>query len=198
VSPLDAPLVLQALVDLNRLEAELKSLSPRSIRRDTLALEIARERPKVPAFILAHHDRIRARGRPSTVQVRDWICRGCFISVPIGLRTKLANHDDICVCENCGSYIYMPTAEQQASQEAFEAKRREAVARAASIQNKKITQALPKSPAQTAKVKPVATRTLKKKTPVEVARPLKAKSTAKSKKAKSVTPAKKKKNRSKS
>lgn len=128
---LDARTVLQALIDLNRLETELKSLGPRSTRKEALDRAIAAERPKVPSFILAHHDRIRGRGRSSTFPVRDWICRSCFISVPSGLRTKLASRDDICVCENCGAYIYLPTEEEERLLLEDELKKRELAHKAA-------------------------------------------------------------------
>lgn len=123
---MDAAIVLRALIDLNRLEDELRALGPRSQRKEALAAQISDERTKVPPFILAHHDRVRARGRMSTVPVKDWVCRSCFISVPSGLRTKLASRDDICVCENCGAYIYLPNEQEQAEWEEAQARKREA------------------------------------------------------------------------
>lgn len=129
---MDAPKILGALILLNRLEDELRALGPRSTRKEALAGQIAGEREKVPPFILAHHDRLRVRGRTSTVPVNDWICRSCFISVPSGLRTKLASRDDICVCENCGAYIYLPTEQEQAQWDADLARKREAALKSAS------------------------------------------------------------------
>lgn len=150
--------MFRALIELNRLENELRSLGPRSTRKPVLEKQAAGERLKVPPFILAHHDRLRARGRPSTVQVRDWVCRGCFLTVPIGLRTKLANQDDICICDNCGSYIYMPTPEQKQAEEAAEARRREAVLKAAAAPARPARSAIPRKPrpAPAAKKRPRA------------------------------------------
>jgi hypothetical protein len=143
----DASIVLRALIDLNRLEDELRDLGPRSTRKEALSARIADERTKVPPFILAHHDRLRVRGKTSTVPVKNWICRNCFISVPIGLRTKLASRSDICVCENCGVYIYLPTEQEEAEWDAEQARKREATIKAAAptapVRTRKATQRTP-------------------------------------------------------
>jgi hypothetical protein len=143
----DASVVLRALIDLNRLEDELRALGPRSTRKEALDARIADERTKVPPFILAHHDRLRARGKTSTVPVKDWICRSCFISVPIGLRTKLASRSDVCVCENCGAYIYLPTEQEDAEWDAELARKREATIKVAAptapVRARKATQPAP-------------------------------------------------------
>jgi len=187
---MDAELVLRALIDLNRLEDELRSLGPRSSRKDALAARIADERTKVPPFILAHHDRVRARGKTSTVPVKDWICRSCFISVPSGLRTKLASRDDICVCENCGAYIYWPTEQEQADWEAEQARKREAALKASAPPAP--------APASAAKKKSPVPAPRKTKSPPKPkpARTLKNKASAKSAKKKSPAPAAKKKKKS--
>jgi len=198
VSVFDAHEVLQALIHLNQWEDELKSLGPRTARRAELTGIITSERPKVAPFILAHHDRIRARGRCSTAPVREWICRSCFISVPIGLRTNLSHRNDLCVCENCGAYIYLPTPEQQAALEASDARKRQAVLARAN-KEAEITAAAaprPKPAAATVKPKP-ASPVAKKKAPAKKAatakKPAKPASKKKSPaKAKTKAPAKKK------
>ena len=100
--------VLSSLITLNQLEEELKVLGPRSKRRLECAKSIKRVRGKIPIPILSHHDRVRAKGRRSTATVLDWICHGCHITIPIGLRQPLSQASDLFVCENCGSYIYLP------------------------------------------------------------------------------------------
>lgn len=105
--------VLQALIGLDRLENEFKKLGPRSARYAEVEKEIATMRTKLPPYILNHHNRIRSRGRNSTAPVRDWVCRSCFISVPIGMRSKLVTRNDIVYCENCGATIYIPTEAEE-------------------------------------------------------------------------------------
>ncbi|MDX6765381.1 MAG: hypothetical protein SFU85_01175 [Candidatus Methylacidiphilales bacterium] len=127
MSVFDAREVMQALIHLNEWEDELKLLGPRTVRRARLQELLTAERPKVAPFILAHHDRLRARGRCSTAPVREWVCRSCFISVPIGQRTSLSHRDDLCVCDNCGTYIYLPTPEQEQEWQAALDRKRQAV-----------------------------------------------------------------------
>jgi len=181
VSVFDAHEVLQALINLNQWEDELKTLGPRTARKAELELSVSAERPKVAPFILAHHDRIRARGRCSTAPVRDWVCRSCFISLPIGMRTKLSHRDDICVCENCGAYIYLPTPEQQSTLEAADARKRQVLLDRANKVAKATAAATPPPPPQ-----PV-----KKAGPLKVKAPTKTKTLTKPKAAspKSTKPA---------
>jgi hypothetical protein len=182
---MDASIVLRALIDLNRLEDELRALGPRSTRKKALAARIADERTKVPPFILAHHDRVRARGKTSTVPVKDWICRSCYISVPSGLRTKLASRDDICVCENCGAYIYLPTEQEQSEWDAELARKREAAMKAAAPP-------VPVPARKAAKPSPTPKAPPRKK-PAKPAKPAKSsKSTAAGKKKTAAPPRKKK------
>jgi hypothetical protein len=100
--------VLTDLIALVRLEAELKETGPRSKDRPTLEKSVEKQRKKIPVPILSHHDRIKAKGRRSVAPVQDWICRACFISVPVGSRQQLSHADDLFICENCGAYLYLP------------------------------------------------------------------------------------------
>ncbi len=100
--------VLSSIIALNRLEEELKALGAYSKKRSELEKTINRLRPKIPHTVLSHHDRIRTKGRRSIAPVQDWICHGCYITIPIGLRQPLSLANDLFVCENCGSYIYLP------------------------------------------------------------------------------------------
>ncbi|MEM9444462.1 MAG: C4-type zinc ribbon domain-containing protein [Verrucomicrobiota bacterium] len=100
--------ILSSLISLNFLESEYALLRPRQYEaKKKLQKEIDRDRKKLPHPILGHHDRIRVKGRSSTSPVINWVCRGCFIAVPVGLRSALAQKEDILICENCGSYIYI-------------------------------------------------------------------------------------------
>jgi hypothetical protein len=101
---MSAQAILDALIALNQAEdeaAQMKRLSPR------IKTMVEVERKKIPVSILAHHDRMRGRGRRSTVAVRHDVCSGCHISIAQGLRSRLRHKLDLNVCENCGSYMFL-------------------------------------------------------------------------------------------
>jgi predicted nucleic acid-binding Zn-ribbon protein len=68
---------------------------------------IAKLRGKIPAPILAHHDRLGDRGKKSVAVVRNNVCTGCHMSVPLGVTITLMHGDDIQICESCGRYLYL-------------------------------------------------------------------------------------------
>lgn len=97
------------LCELNGLEpkrCKRPAKSP-SDRQKTLLKRIGAVRSRLPAFILSHHDRIRARGRSSVAAVKNWVCGNCFLQVPSGSRANLITLDDLPLCEHCGSYLYL-------------------------------------------------------------------------------------------
>lgn len=103
-SRMSAQAILDALIALNQAEdeaARMKRISPR------IKTVVQAERKKIPLSILAHHDRMRGRGRRSTVAVRHDVCSGCHISIAQGLRSRLRHKLDLNVCENCGSYMFL-------------------------------------------------------------------------------------------
>ncbi len=62
-------------------------------------------RGQIPTPILAHFDRMIAGGRNGVSLVRNGVCCGCHMRVPVGTAASLANPNDIHLCENCGSYL---------------------------------------------------------------------------------------------
>lgn len=98
--------IVKALRDLNLLEKKLE----KSRSKAKIKTEIEEIRAQIPAPILSHHDRIVVKGRSSTAVVRNWTCSSCHIQVPRGMRSKLHKMDDLFVCENCGSYLYLEEA----------------------------------------------------------------------------------------
>jgi hypothetical protein len=40
--------------------------------------------------------------------VRNQVCGGCHMRVPIGQITELMRGEDIQLCETCGRYLYLP------------------------------------------------------------------------------------------
>ncbi|MFA7343528.1 MAG: C4-type zinc ribbon domain-containing protein [Terrimicrobiaceae bacterium] len=69
--------------------------------------EINRLRSIIPAFILGHHDRKIQQGKQSVVQVVDGVCSACHLRLPAGHLARLQSHQDLEVCDNCGTFIYL-------------------------------------------------------------------------------------------
>ncbi len=95
--------LLQNLVKLQSLEFEKntgKAATP----------AIAELRGKIPTQILGHYDRLVAHGKKGLAAVRDQVCTGCHMHVPIGVVTTLMRDDDIQLCDNCGRYLYLAEA----------------------------------------------------------------------------------------
>jgi len=66
-------------------------------------------RAKIPAPILAHYDRLMIRGKKGVAAVRNQVCTGCHVQVPLGVTITIMHGDDIQICESCGRYLYLPT-----------------------------------------------------------------------------------------
>jgi predicted nucleic acid-binding Zn-ribbon protein len=64
-------------------------------------------RTKIPSQILAHYDRIVVKGKKGITMVRDQVCTGCHMRVPIGAIMSLKHGEDIQLCESCGRYLYL-------------------------------------------------------------------------------------------
>ncbi len=101
--------IMALLRELNELESKrtkTPSKTP-SDRQKTILARIEVVRAALPAPILSHHDRIRARGKSSVAAVKNWVCCACFLQVPSGSRANLITLDDLPLCEHCGSYLYL-------------------------------------------------------------------------------------------
>lgn len=73
-----------------------------------IAATIAELRGKIPAPILGHYDRLRARGKKGLAAVQNQVCAGCHMRVPIGAIMTIKQEQDIQLCESCGRYLYLP------------------------------------------------------------------------------------------
>ncbi len=89
--------LLQNLVRLQSLEFE-----------NATGPAIAEVRAKIPSQILGHYDRLVARGKKGLAAVRDQVCTGCHMRLPIGVVTTLMHDTDIQLCDSCGRYLYLP------------------------------------------------------------------------------------------
>lgn len=63
-------------------------------------------RSTIPAPILGHYDRLRARGKKGVAMVRNGVCGECHMRAPIGVLANLIHRSDIQLC-NCGRYLYL-------------------------------------------------------------------------------------------
>ena len=69
---------------------------------------ISQLRRKIPLPILEHYDRLAVRGKKGVAIVRNQVCTGCHMRIPIGAINTLMHGEDIQMCETCGRYLYLP------------------------------------------------------------------------------------------
>ena len=98
--------VTDSLKRLCNLEREKGPLS-KALTRLEKQHEINRLRSIIPAFILGHHDRKIQMGKASIVAVVNGICSACHLSLPCGHAARLQSSQDLEVCDNCGTFIYL-------------------------------------------------------------------------------------------
>jgi predicted nucleic acid-binding Zn-ribbon protein len=97
---------MDALLALQTLELNPKTPAP---EQET---EILKLREKVPVPILAHFDRLIARGRKGVATVRNGACGECHLRLPSGTVAVLACTNDVHLCDNCGRYLHLPDDER--------------------------------------------------------------------------------------
>jgi hypothetical protein len=68
---------------------------------------IADLRAQIPEPILGHYDRLRARDKKGVALVRNQVCTGCHMRLPIGVIATLMQDRDIQLCDSCGRYLYL-------------------------------------------------------------------------------------------
>ncbi len=101
---------------------KLQSLEFGEITEKGAAATIAELRDKIPAQILVHYDRLAARGKKGVAIVRDQVCTGCHMRLPIGVIMTLMHGNDIQLCDTCGRYLYLPPKQENVIPEPAEAK----------------------------------------------------------------------------
>jgi predicted nucleic acid-binding Zn-ribbon protein len=106
--------ILQNLLKLQSLEFGDKMSASDEVEISTL-------RTQVPQPILGHYDRLRARGKKGIAVVRNQVCTGCHMRLPIGTINTLMQGTDIQLCDSCGRYLYLPTPDETSFVEAVAA-----------------------------------------------------------------------------
>ena len=84
---------------------------------------IAELRGRIPAPVLEHYDRMRARGKKGVAAVRHQVCTGCHMSVPLAAVMTIKHGHDLQLCDTCGRYLYLPADDETPPPPATVAKR---------------------------------------------------------------------------
>lgn len=92
--------LIENLFELQSLESD--KTSPGAAQR------IAGLRTEIPAPILAHYDRLQARGKKGIAVIKGQVCSACHMQVPRNTVLTLMNNVDIQICGNCGRYLCLP------------------------------------------------------------------------------------------
>lgn len=143
-----------------------------------LEAQAAELRGLIPQPILIHYDRLRVRGKKGVAVVRNQVCSGCHMHVPIAQISMLMRGEDVQLCESCGRYLCLPNP--------VEAEAAAAASVEAAKPATKEVKAAAKTAAKDAKVAKVAVKEAK-----AVAKTAKAaaKAAAKPRKRRALTPA---------
>jgi len=70
--------------------------------------QIAELKAKIPQPILGHYERLVARGKKGVALVRNQVCTGCHMRLPIGTINTLMQGQDVQLCDSCGRYLCLP------------------------------------------------------------------------------------------
>src|SRR5664279_2941797 len=93
--------ILQNLLKLQALD--FGEAKPKSAEAQAAEL-----RGNIPQPIIGHYERLRVRGKKGVAVVRNQVCTGCHMHVPIGQINMLMRGEDVQLCESCGRYLYLP------------------------------------------------------------------------------------------
>lgn len=104
--------ILEGLLELVRLDVQLRKTGRETVERRQAEDAINSARAKVPEPILAHFDRQKSNGKLGIAPVRGGVCGACHLKMPLGHIAELRHkQDDLALCDNCGTYIYLPPDE---------------------------------------------------------------------------------------
>ena len=73
--------------------------------------KITELKARIPQPILAHYERLVARGKKGVALIRNQVCTGCHMRLPIGTINTLMQGQDIQLCDTCGRYLCLPDPE---------------------------------------------------------------------------------------
>src|ERR1039458_5518370 len=93
--------ILQNLLKLQALD--FGETTAKNVEAQTAEL-----RGNIPQPIIGHYERLRIRGKKGVAVVRNQVCTGCHMHIPIGQINMLMRGEDVQLCESCGRYLYLP------------------------------------------------------------------------------------------
>jgi hypothetical protein len=102
--------LLQILLKLQALD--FADPPPKNAEADKAGL-----RKRVPEPILGHYDRLVARGKKGVAVVRNQVCTGCHMRLPIGTINTVMQGQDIQICDSCGRYLCLEPAVEPAAEQ---------------------------------------------------------------------------------
>src|SRR6516225_4060909 len=108
--------ILEGLLELVRLHNQLRKTHKDTEERRQVEDAIDSVRAKLPQPILGHFDRQKGRGKLGIAPVHGGVCGACHLKMPLGHVAELHHkQDDLALCDNCGTYIYLPPDEMVVS-----------------------------------------------------------------------------------
>lgn len=87
---------------------KLQALDFNETNEKNIEVQRTELRTRIPQPILGHYDRLVARGKKGVAVVRNQVCTGCHMRLPIGTINTLMQGQDIQLCDTCGRYLYLP------------------------------------------------------------------------------------------
>jgi predicted nucleic acid-binding Zn-ribbon protein len=76
----------------------------------TAETETAALRAAIPATVLTHYERFRARGKKGIATVSNQVCSGCHMAITTAKLASLMRGTDVERCESCGRYLCLAPA----------------------------------------------------------------------------------------
>jgi len=95
---------LTLLIRLMRLESLSRADAEHS---EALEQKIEQVRSCISPRVLAHYDRLKARGGQPVVAVEEEICLGCNIQLSSSFAQELRDSQKVMTCPNCTRFLYM-------------------------------------------------------------------------------------------
>jgi predicted nucleic acid-binding Zn-ribbon protein len=93
--------LMRVLLELQSLEFD-ETIKPHTEER------IAALRAKIPKPVLSHYDRLCDQGKKGVARLHHQTCTGCHLRVPLAVEIIAKIGEEICLCDNCGRYLYLP------------------------------------------------------------------------------------------
>jgi hypothetical protein len=105
----------------------LLELQDLQLSAEPLSLEVESKmnalRPLVAKPILDHFDRLIVQGKTGVAKARDGVCGECHLRICSGTFAILTHRTDLCLCDNCGRYLYLPPSGSEGATEKSAKKR---------------------------------------------------------------------------